>query len=123
MEFNYLSLIITCFLYGFSTNIRHWEGFRFKLTNVLVLIALLVLTIIAGEDAIISKVFDTDTWTYTTNIWYWLNYILPAGALAIGTWIGKLVIEKTKDADEWRRVIMILAELGLLVTIVAICFG
>ncbi len=106
MEISYLLLIVTCLLYGMSTLITEWDDFGFKLVNVLVIIAIIVLTLITAEDGFISDRSD----------YWWLNYLIPVPAVFVGVYISSSI-----DNDDWYRVFAILGAIGLIATIICTC--
>ena len=108
MEISYLLLIITCFFYGATHLITMWDDFSFKLINVLVILAVIVLLLITGGDGFFS----------VSNDLFWVNLVLPAGAVFLGYIIGGAV-----DDDDWRSVFVVLAALGLVATIITTCCG
>ena len=108
MELSYLLLIITCFFYGVSQLITIWDDFGPKLINVLVILAVIVLLLITGGDGFFSVSSD----------WFWVNLILPAGAVYLGIIIGDAV-----DDNDWRGVFAVLTALGLVATIITTCCG
>ena len=108
MGISYLLLIITCFFYGATHLITMWDDFSFKLVNVLVILAVIVLLLITGGDGFFS----------VSNDLFWVNLVLPAGAVFLGYIIGGAV-----DDDDWRSVFVVLAALGLVATIITTCCG
>ena len=108
MEISYLLLIITCFFYGVSQLITIWDDFGPKLINVLVILAVIVLLLITGGDGFFH--YNSD--------WFWVNFILPAGAVYLGYLIGEAV-----DDNDWRGVFAVLTALGLVATIITTCCG
>ena len=108
MAISYLLLIITCFFYGASQFITEWDDFGPKLINVLVILAVIVLLLITGADGFFS----------VSNDLFWVNLVLPAGAVFLGNIIGGAV-----DDDDWRDVFIVLAALGLVATIITTCCG
>ena len=114
MEISYLLLIITCFIYGATPLIQAWDSFALKIINVLFILAVIVLVIITGEDGFFS---DTDEW-------YWIDYVLPVGAVWLGGALGKEVLYEVFDYDDdWFLVFTVLAGLGLVATIITTCCG
>lgn len=109
MEISYILLIITCFFYGATQIIGAWEDFESKLINVLVILAIIVLAIITGEDGFLN---------YYRSDWYWLNYLFPAGAVILGYQLGDAI-----DDDDWPVIFLVLAGLGLIATIITTCCG
>lgn len=91
-----------------STLITEWDDFSFKLVNVLVIIAIIVLTLITAEDGFISDRSD----------YWWLNFIMPAPAVYVGALIGSNI-----DNDDWVGVFTILGAIGLIATIICTCCG
>ena len=108
MAISYLLLIITCFFYGASQLITMWDEFGRKLINMLVILAVIVLLLLTGGDGFFRNSKD----------WYWLNLILPAGAVYLGIIIGDAV-----DDNDWRGVFAVLTALGLVATIITTCCG
>ena len=104
MEISYLLLIITCVLYGMTQFVESWEDFGLKLINILVFIAVFVLTILTAEDG------------FFQDHAYWLNYILPIPAVYVGHLIGSGI-----DDDDWTGIFVILSIIGLIATIIATC--
>ena len=107
MELSYLLLLITCFFYGATTLITEWDDFGPKLVNVLVIIAILVLSFITGEDGFIQA-----------DELMWLNLLIPAGAVYLGVVTGTAI-----DNDDWIGVFVVLSGLGLIATIITTSCG
>ena len=108
MYTSYLLLIITCVLYGLSGIVSEWEEFGAKLANMIVIIAIIVLTLITGEDGFFLP---------RSNIW-WINFVIPIPAIYIGA-----CISATIDNDDWHDVFGILGIIGLIATIITTCCG